>query len=99
MGLVPISPKTRPKDFIIPFAVTFILSIFHLLGQKRKIKTAGKAAVKFHSVALPNAYEVSCRARAWKYPIHIMEYAPMMVPPHPFLNGFWLLSGLNSTTK
>ncbi|OGW53240.1 MAG: hypothetical protein A2Y81_07370 [Nitrospirae bacterium RBG_13_43_8] len=48
---------------------------------------------KSHSIAPPNAYEVSCRAQAWKCPIPgcTGKYAPIVVPPHPFPDGFRLL--------
>jgi hypothetical protein len=47
-------------------------------GEKRKPLRPQRFV--FLPVALPHAYEVSCRAGVWKYPIHdaqdIEEYAP-----------------------
>src|SRR4030065_288781 len=94
MGLVPISPKTRPRDFIIRLKWNFLLTMSPpLRARRRNRKPLARQRFELLSIALPNAYEVSCRARAWKCPIQ-MEYAPIVVPPHPFLNGFRLLFDL-----
>ncbi len=59
-----------------------------LTGNQEEIKKP-PAAVFISAIALPNAYEVSCRARVWKYPIlkvHDLRNTPLLpVPPHPFI--------------
>jgi len=64
-------------------------------GKGESKKPPANGGLSFSLFALPNAYEVSCRARAWKCPIpgYFPGNTPQILgPPYPFFE--WISAAI-----